>query len=138
MLTRKTDSEPTWYPVAIEEYDTLLKKVVSAGRGYSYPYALRRNIAYNLQYLEFLHRCLGDLKISSVIEKQIFKNVIIVGCGIIESLLHFLLIAKGHYKRTEWKLRGVAKGNSVRIDGHSRKFDIHVFEKLPRPKHDEM
>ncbi len=138
MLTRKTDSEATWYPTAIHEYDRLLQKVIYGGRGYSHPYALRKNIAYNLQYIEFLHRCLADLKISGVIEKQIFKNVIIVGCGIIESLVHFLLIAKRHYKQIEWEVRDIAKGNPMKIDGQFRKFDIHVFHKLSRPKNDEM
>jgi hypothetical protein len=102
MLTRKPADEVPWYPVSIVRYEMLLGKVIRSGKGYATPYALRKNIAYNLQYIEFLCRCLTDLKISSVIEKLIWKNFIIVGCGIIESLLHFLLITEGQHKTTEW------------------------------------
>lgn len=138
MLTRKTDPEGTWYPVSIDQYVTLLQKVIRIGRGYRHVYALRKNIAYNLQYIEFLHRCLDDLKLSSVIEKQIHKDLIIVGCGVIESLLHFLLIAKGHHRQTEWELKYIATGNPKKIDGEFRRIDTYVFNKLPSPKNDEM
>lgn len=138
MLTRKTDPEGIWCPVSVQQYDTFLQKVIYTGRGYGHAYALRRNIAYNLQYIEFLHRCLDDLKITSVVEKQIFKNLIIVGCGVIESLLHFLLIAKRHYKQTEWELKYIAAGNPMKIDGSFRRIDTHVFDKLPSRRNDEM
>lgn len=138
MLTRKTDSEGTWYPVAIHQYETLLEKVISRGSGYTHVYALRKNIAYNLQYLEFLQRSLEDLKLSSVIEKQIWKNFIIIGCGIIESLLHFLLIAKKHHKTTEWELKLVAPGQTKNIDGKQVRIDSHVYRKLSSPKNDQM
>jgi hypothetical protein len=138
MLTRKTDSEGTWYPIAINQYETLLENVIYPSRKYRHAYALRKNIAYNLQYIEFLHACLNDLKLSSVIEKQIFKNLIIVGCGIIESLLHFLLIAKQHYKQTEWELRWIATSNPMKIGASFRRIESHVFDKLPSPRNDPM
>jgi hypothetical protein len=138
MLTRKIDPEGAWYPVAIHQYETLLEKVICRGRGYTHVYALRKNIAYNLQYLEFLYRSLEDLKLSSVIEKQIWKNFIITGCGVIESLLHFLLIAKKQQKTTVWELKFVAPGQDKTIDDKHVRIDSHVYRKLSSPRNEEM
>jgi hypothetical protein len=138
MLSRKKDSEGTWYPVAIGRYEALLERVIQPHRGYRHDYALRKNIAYNLQYIEFLHRCLHDLKISSAIEKQILKNLIIVGCGVIESLLHFLLTAAGHHKQTDWDRMDTVAGNPTKINGQWYRFDILILKKLPSLKTDKM
>jgi len=138
MLTRKTDPEKAWYPAAIHQYEALLGKVISRGRGYTHVYALRKNIAYNLQYLEFLYRSLEDLKISAVIEKQIWKNFIVTGCGVIESLLHFLLIAKKQHKTTEWELTFIAPGQPKKIDEKVVRIDSHVFRKLSSPRNKPM
>ena len=41
-----------------------------------------------------------------------FKNRISAGCGVIESILHFLLIAKRDYTQTEWELKFHGEGKS--------------------------
>lgn len=138
MITRKCDNEGTWYPATIHELDNFLQSAIHTGRGYRHVYALRKNLAYNLQYLEFLMQCLNDLKVSSVIEKQIWKNVIIVGCGVIESLLHFLLVAGGHQKKTEWELAHVASGNPQKMDERTVRIDSHIYRKLNSPKNETM
>ncbi|WNM58358.1 hypothetical protein [Candidatus Nitrospira allomarina] len=138
MLTRKDDTEGTWYPVAIKQLECLIQKVIYPGRGYRNLYALRKNLAYNLQYIEFLHLCLEDLKISSVIKTQIWKNFIMVGCGIIESLVHFLLIAEGFHKTIDWELVDIAPGNQKNMDGEVRKIDSHIYGKLSSPRPEKM
>lgn len=138
MLTRKHDAEAGWYPVAIHQYETLLENVICRGRGYTHVYALRKNIAYNLQYLEFLYRSLEDLKLSSVIEKQIWKNFIITGCGVIESILHFLLIAKKQQKTTVWELKFVISGQEKVIEGKHLRIDSSVYRKLSSPRNEQM
>ncbi len=137
-LTKTTESAGPWYPVSIDRLDSLLEKAIYAGRGYRHTYALRRNIAYNLQHIEFLDRCLLDLKLSGVLERQTWKAIIIVGCGITESLLHFLLIANSAHSKTEWELVVIAPGNPKKMDGEIRKVDSHIYRKLPSPKLKEM
>lgn len=137
-LTRKVDAEACCYPVRVASLDALLVKVIHSGRGYRHTYALRRNIAYNLQHIEFLDRCLMDLKLSSVLITQTWKTMIIVGCGIIESLLHFLIVARGLRKETEWEEEYVATGNPHKVAGKFIRIDSHVYARLSFPRAVEM
>ena len=58
----------------------------------------RRNIAYNLQYLEYLELQLKDLNVSSVIRTMLFKNFIIVAASIIEIAFYHLAKTNGKIK----------------------------------------
>lgn len=138
MLVKKTEGAGPWYPVTIDDLDGLLIKVIHSGRGYRHSYAMRRNIAYNLQHVEYLDRTVQDLKLSSVLIAQTWKTLIIVGCGIVKSLLHFLLIANGHYATTDWELIDVAPRNPKKLDGETRKIDAHIYRKLGSPQHKQM
>lgn len=137
-LTKVTESGGCWYPVSIAELDGLLIKVIRRGRGYRHTYALRRNIAYNLQHIEFLDRCLEDLKLSSVLVTQTWKTFIVVGCGIIESLLHFLLIARDVHSTIDWELKVIAPGNPKTVDGERIRVDSHIYRRLPSSKLKQM
>ena len=99
-LIRTNEDDPKWCPVSVEKLDTLLNRLIYRGCGYVNVYALRRNIAYNLQYLEFLDQCLAGIKLTEVLTTQVYKNFVCVGCGIMESLLEFLLIKSGIHKTT--------------------------------------
>lgn len=133
LLVRADEDESAWYPVSIRKLDHLLKKVVRRDRGYSHPYALRKNIAYNLQYIQFVDRYVQDLKLSSVLQKQSWKAFIVVGSGIIESLLHFLLVAHALDNTTEWDRKAILPGNPKRVEGKYVKADTHLYERLSSP-----
>lgn len=137
-ILRKDEEGGTWYPVSIERLDIFLIKVIQQGHGYPHPYALRRNIAYNLQYLEYLEQTFSQLRISNVLITQTWKIFILVGCGIVESLLKYLLIRHGNYSKDDWELDFVAKGNERKIEGKSIKIDSHVYRKLNHPKLSQM
>lgn len=131
-LTGSQDA--TWYPVPVVRLVEFLEKVVVRGYGYGAVYALRRNIAYNLQYLEYLDRTLQDIKLSSVLTTQTWKTAIIVGCGIVESLLHYLLIKSDNHAKTEWELKVVMPGNTKKVDAEALKAEVHIWRKLSTPR----
>jgi hypothetical protein len=137
-LARKNEDLPKWYPVSIDKLDDLLDKLIQRGHGYVNVYALRRNIAYNLQYIEFLDKCLSDLKLTEALTIQIYKNFICVGCGIIESLLEFLLVKSGHHKMTEWASICVVPSQERKVDDKVFKIDSELFQKLTSKKRVEM
>ena len=137
-LVKTNESGRTWYPVSIDDLDSLLLKAIQSGHGYQHIYALTRNIAYNLQYIEFLHRCLQDIKLSSVLTTQTRKIIILIGCSIIESLLHYLLIRRRLYTKIEWGLKTIMPGNQKNVDGVPTKVDSHVYTKLSTPKAAQM
>ncbi len=132
-LVKTNESKSAWYPVSINKLDGLLIKVISSGHGYPHSYALRRNIAYNLQHIEFLHKCLSDIKMSTVLITQTWKTILLVGCGVMESLLHYLLVKRGLHSTTEWELKIIMPGNQKSVDGIQTKVNSHVYTKLSTP-----
>jgi len=129
---KKTDEEgPAWYPVSIGGLERYIGKVISSGQGYNHTTALKKNIAYNLQYIEFQDRVLQDIKISSVIYTQTIKTIILVGSGIVESFLHYLLIINDIHSTTEWEEKDCFKGNQKKMDADTVRVDTIIYKKLP-------
>lgn len=130
----KTDEDGSgWYPVPISRLEGLLKNAIYAGRGYQYSDALRKNLAYNLQYIQFHDRVLQDIKLSSVLRKQTVKTFVLVGCSVIESILHFMLIVNDVHSTSEWKEKAKFKGNQKKVDDIYVKIDTIMYEKLASP-----
>jgi len=127
-----------WNPTTITALDRLLEKVIRRGYGFSNVYALRHNIAYNLQHLEFLDILLQEIALTSVLRKQNVKSFIIVGSGIVESLLTFLLIRANEYKTTEWELVRKMPGQRKKCKDSFEKIDSYIYRQLPSPRRKEM
>ena len=132
-LVKISEDKPCPYAESVDNLYNLLAKAIKGWTGFKYVYALRKNIAYNLQYLEFLDRCMTDLKMSDVIRKLNYKVFIMVGISIMEALLHYLLVKNNHYPETNWELELIAKGNEKRIGNKIIKVDSHIYKKLPSP-----
>lgn len=130
-LSRVGEEQKTWYPCSINRLESILQKVLYSNRGYEHVYALRKNIAYNLQYIEFQDQIIQEIKLSSVIYTQTIKTIVLVGCSIIESLLHFLLIVNDNHTKTEWSEKITFKGNQKKLDGEIVRVDTVIYKKLP-------
>ena len=131
-LTRIGEEEKTWYPWPISGLESILIKVLNTNNNYEHVYALRKNIAYNLQYLQFQNQIIQDIKLSSVLYTQTIKSFVLVGCSIIESLLHFILIARGFHTTTEWQEKITFKGNQKNLDGETVMVDTVIYKKLEK------
>ena len=138
MIDITTEEGSRWYPAPIEKLDSFLKKAIYQGTGFVHVYALRRNIAYNLQYIEYLDKSFSAIRLSSVLTTQSYKMFIVVGCGIIESLLTYLLIKSGQYSTTNWELETIMPGQEKLIDGEKKRIDSHILKKLSNPVKQEM
>ena len=73
-LSRTGDKQKPWYPRPIGQLVPILQKALYSERGYEHVYALTRNIAYNLQYIEFQDQIIQEIKLSSVIRTQTIKT----------------------------------------------------------------
>lgn len=133
MLVRHNEGQGGWYPTSVATYEQLVGKVIKTGYGYKHVYALKKNLAYNLQYIEYLSQTLQDLKLSSVIHTQTYKTFIIVGSSIVESILHFLIIKRGLQKTSDWELEIIMPGNPKDLHGKRSKIDSHIYKKLDKP-----
>lgn len=89
-LRSGTDHRTRWYPISIDCWDAVLNCLSYDGKQILPNKDIRRNIAYNLQYLEYLEQTLEELSLSTVLTKQTYKSYIIVAIGVVESLLYFI------------------------------------------------
>lgn len=121
-----------WLPVPISSFEAHLSQLLcpcsdldAAKCG-----ALKKNVSYSLQHLEFLHRCEADLEITSVIWTQNAKTFIIVGCGILEALFFYILVSNGKAAKTDWSSVSKATTSEYIIDGKMYRSEIENFAKL--------
>ena len=80
-----------WYPTSVEDYRNNLKIESDT----DFHIALRCNLSYNLQYLEFLQKELDELEVSSVLESMIIKNYVITGMSILEGIFAYVIKNNG-------------------------------------------
>jgi len=124
-LLNEYDGE-RWFPKGVDVYRHNLRldmKVNDAN-------VTKSNIAYNIQYLEFIEKEINELRIHIVIEKMLYKTYIITGMGIIESLFTNLLKSKGLWRVSEWKSIGILKSNEQKIDDKLLKVNTELYEKV--------
>lgn len=137
-LTKMDEREGAWYPVSISRLEAYLGRFIEQGHGYVHVYQLKKDLAYNLQYLQFQDRLIQDIKLSSVLYTQSVKTIVLIGCSILESILHFLLIKTGNYSNTEWKEKATFKGNQKKLDGENVRIDTVILKKLDSKIHKHM
>ena len=102
-VCNNSSEDGKWLPTPISALDAYLQKFIPKGATIPNTCTLRKNIAYNLQYLQYLDQTLNEFKLTSVLVTQNWKVFIIAGTGIVEALLYYLLFSKGMYKETEWE-----------------------------------
>jgi hypothetical protein len=137
-LTKVDEDKKAWYPVSINRLESHLAKLIEQGHGYTHVYHLKKDLAYNLQYLEFQDRIIQDIKLSSVLYTQSVKTIVLIGSSILESLLHFILIKSGNYSTTDWEKKATFKGNQKNLDGEKVRTDTEIYRRLPTPQRKHM
>ena len=93
-----------WYPTSIADLDAFLgphiRKSVQVPNGY----AVRKNVCYGIQYLQYLSSSLEQLSLSEVLIAMTYKQFIVNGIGVVEGLLFYLIKARGLHRTAEWEL----------------------------------
>ncbi|MDB3936387.1 hypothetical protein N9383_06695 [Granulosicoccus sp.] len=134
MLTRTDDEIAGWYPVRILKLENYLNKYIQPGTEYTGISILKKDLAYNLQYLEFQNRIIQDIKLSSVLYTQTIKAIVLIGCSIVESLLHYSIAKVGVRSTVEWKDKVTFKGNQKNLDGELVRINTTIQTKLSQPE----
>lgn len=127
-----------WLPVAVDTLRAILGRLVSTSDRVPHASGLRNNLAYSLQYLQFLDFSLTDLRLTMVLHTQTIKTFVIVGISVVEGLLYYVLREKGLHRTNVWQsLRTVATNEFV-ADGKSMKIENQLYFKLHEPVEEEM
>jgi hypothetical protein len=134
----KCAEDGRWLPTPVSTLDSYLHKFIPKGASVPNTRALRKNVAYNLQYLQYLDQSLSEFTLTSVIVTQTWKVFIIVGTGIIEALLYYLLYSNNLHREIEWELRASKSTNEFRLDGRMHKIENSLWAKLDSPRSEAM
>ena len=97
-------AEFKWLPGSISSYreGVLVKYAGEPVTADHKLYPVVSNIAYNLQYLEYLNKCFEDLYLTSVLRAQNIKMFVLTSSQIIECFLYIKLIEMGVNKDDIW------------------------------------
>ncbi len=69
-LRNGTDVNTRWYPIPIRTWHAVIESFKSNGIKLISDKSVKHNLAYNLQYLQFLQQTLLELSLSNVLERQ--------------------------------------------------------------------
>lgn len=112
-------TEDRWYPIAIDTYKGLFFNI---GDGCENRQALVSNLAYNMQYLEYLEKQMSELHLSSVIYTMCIKSFVITGMSILEGIFVAIVKANGWWKTTCYESVHEVKANEKAFGG-----DVYVI-----------
>lgn len=110
-LLKANDSKDRWYPTPIET----LKYSVKIDMSIENARALHSNIAYNLQYIEFLEKELEELNLSSVVCIMVVKNYVITSMSIIEGLFTNIVKSNGWWKTSDLESLGTTQASETKF-----------------------
>lgn len=129
------DSKDRWYPTPTKTWQATISAFVHNEIQLIDDISVRRNIAYNLQYVEYLEQTLRELSLSDVLEGQTIKSHVIVSVSLVECLLfHLNRVAGGKQE----KLYGIIDNISrLRLLGEAQKRydDLNRFRDLRNKIH---
>jgi len=120
-----------WYPIDIESLDSHLLKLIWKNEYISSEktYPIRRNIAYSIQYIEFLNKIRTDVHMTNVLLTQNIKSILVHGTTIIEAIFFYLVESNGLSNSTNWKKLKSLNTGEFEVEQKKFKNEVIVFEK---------
>src|SRR5687767_10622819 len=91
-----------WCPNLIDQIRLFLRRGILDDGVLAHNYAFVSNIAYNLQYLDFLNHLLTETELHVTVQTQTQKSFVVTGMSIIEAILWYVLRKRGMHKIDEW------------------------------------
>lgn len=101
-------AEDRWYPNPVDNYKLAFHKLdmsVANSR------ALKSNLAYSMQYLEYLEKQLSEVELSSVLYVMTVKSYVITAMSILEGLFSNIVRSKGWWKMSSTESLGMVTAN---------------------------
>lgn len=137
ILKKNTDIKYSerWHPTTVYNFEAVLSRGAYVGMNKE----LRKNIAYSLQYLQFLQMEFDEIHWHDVVATQIIKTYIITAMSIIEGVFHHLVVSNGYQKKLDWKEIDTPRHTNVFREGDiDKKFIITTQMKLSKPENIQM
>jgi len=125
----KNLSSQRWLPIDIETIRNSIKINMT--------YAAKSNIAYNLQYLQYISKKIQEDDLTIVLEKMLYKSYIITAMSIIETIFYYLLDEKGLIKKDYWYTEKTYTTNELGPDNNRTRIVNEFQVKKEKPKKQE-
>lgn len=130
--------EEFFCPKAVDDYHGYLERAVPTAYPLKNKRAYVRNMAYALQYLEYLDDLLKHRPLHSVVRNHTHKSVVVTGCSFMECLLWMLLKGNGYQAKEEWEGDPERVGNEFVENGRTVRYVITRQLKAAAPMDVEM
>jgi len=135
----KTCSEyDKWLPVPVEAHRAFLSKLIRPSKHVPHAEGLKSNLAYNLQYLEYLNYTLEDLRLTSVLWTITVKNFLIIGTSIVEAIFYFVLRNAVLHRENVWSIVRNVSTNEFIFNNRPANIVNVLYERLDEPIEEEM
>lgn len=125
-LLKSKKEKDRWYPTPIDTLRYSLKIDMSIENAE----ALRSNIAYNLQYIEFLEKELEELNLSNVVYIMVVKNYVITSMSIIEGIFCNVIKSNGLWKTSNLESLGTTQANETKFENQKLIIKTEIFRKV--------
>ena len=119
------DYSNRWKPLSIY----IISKFFDNSNLASMPINIKKNIAYNYQYLEYLSYQIQELNLNSAIEVSIYKNYIIIGSSIIEAIFYCLLKQHDMVSKSDLELILSTKSNEKKCGNSTIVIETNIYKK---------
>lgn len=100
-----------WYPTPVSVYKDSFNLDMSIEKSE----ALRSNLAYSMQYLEFLEKEIEELKLSEVLYMMLVKTYVVTGMSILEGLFVNIVKSNGWWKTSNLESLGSTQANETQF-----------------------
>lgn len=117
-----------WLPTPISRFESYLERLFDRGSTVLKAAGIRKNVAYNLQYLQYIHQSLAEFKTTSVIITQSWKTSVIVGTSILEAISYYLVLSRGLQRSTVW-IEQTRTSSNFQLDGEQFQLESVVSKK---------
>ena len=126
-LVAGNECRDRWYPQSVDRYQWAFKLDNSVPNCN----ALRKNLAYSMQYLEFLEKEFNELVLSSVLYTMLVKAYIIAGMSVLEGLFSNIIKSNGWWTKTNLESIESFQTNGKGFNGDIVVVRTELFKRVP-------
>lgn len=131
------DSNISWGLKTLNSYNLFFHSGITQNENFKSTYELNKNLSYSIQYLEFISKML-DKNLQSVICTELIKTSIIVGIGIVESILFYFIKSSNLQTFEKYEIIDTFTSNEKNVKNVKIRVETTLSRKLENPKELEM
>lgn len=132
-------TEGFWCPTSVDTLHAYIRRgIPKEDASLEYSRAFVRNIAYNLQYLEYLNHVLTEKHLHVTVFTLSVKTFVVTAMSVIEAVLWYVLKKSGLQRKDEWGQAHELESRAFQENGGEYKLVSTLLRKLEAPIDVEM